>query len=230
VTQDRASGCVCASLSLVGQPTPIRPAPHLRQVQFKITGADVDPVSIARSILLFLAAVAEIGGALADLAGLARAQGRVVDRRRCARARGVWVCYLDASWPATAGCSSQAPWPGAWWWTSSGPIIGAAICLVGVAVIMYAPRGGSVILLVCVQNERAGLGVAIVQIGRGSRAWLIRSAAARLDAVDTRRHAIPGGLADRLDLGVGPSRKPAQGQPYEGCADKRGQYPVRPMW
>ena len=26
MTQDRASGCVCASLSLVGQPTPIRPS------------------------------------------------------------------------------------------------------------------------------------------------------------------------------------------------------------
>ena len=26
MTQDRVSGCVCASLSLVGQPTPIRPS------------------------------------------------------------------------------------------------------------------------------------------------------------------------------------------------------------
>jgi small multidrug resistance family-3 protein len=42
----------------------------------------------------------------------------------------------------TAASSSPDRWRGAWWSMDSGPTagIGAAICLLGVAVIMYEPR------------------------------------------------------------------------------------------
>ena len=105
-----------------------------------------------RSILLFtLAAVAEIGGAWLVWQGVREHRGLVfVGAGIVALGLYGFVAtfqpdpHFGRILAAYGGVSWPARWPGGWPSTASGPIgstlIGAVICLVGVAVIMYAPR------------------------------------------------------------------------------------------
>ena len=111
---------------------------------------------VAKSIALFvLAAIAEIGGAWLVWQGVREHTGwfwigpasspsaPTASSPPCSPTR-----TSAASWPPTAASSWPARWPGAWSSTDSGPTGGTSsaplICLVGVAVIMYAPRAASV--------------------------------------------------------------------------------------
>jgi small multidrug resistance family-3 protein len=90
-------------------------------------------VSVARSILLFaVAALFEIGGAWPVWQGIREHRGWVW--------AGLGVVALGAyGFVATFKTilNSAASWP----LTEVWDIIGAAVCLAGVGVIMYAPRG-----------------------------------------------------------------------------------------
>jgi small multidrug resistance family-3 protein len=109
-------------------------------------------MTVAKSVTLFvLAAIAEIGGAWADLAGYAGTPRPGVDRRRHRGTGGVrvrrsiaarhavrphlgrvWRCFVARS--LAWGMALDGFRPDRW------DLIGACVCLLGAAVIMYAPR------------------------------------------------------------------------------------------
>ncbi len=105
-------------------------------------------MTVTRSLLLFaLAAVAEIGGAWLVWQGLRENRGVLWVARVCAGLYGVVATCSrtpsSADLAATAGVIAGSL---AWGALVDGyrpdrfDLVGAAICLVGVAVIMYAPR------------------------------------------------------------------------------------------
>lgn len=113
-------------------------------------------MTVARSILLFvLAAVAEIGGALAGLAGRPRESKDLAFMAAGAVALGAYgfVATLqpDANFGRILAAYGGIFVAGSLLWgiTVDGfkpdrwDVWGAGICLVGVAIIMYAPRAGA---------------------------------------------------------------------------------------
>ncbi len=111
-------------------------------------------MTVVRSLLLFVAAaVAEIGGAWLVWQGVREHRGWLwVGAGVVALGLYGLVATLQpdatsvASSQRTAVCCSQGPSCGGWRWTVSVPtaydVVGALVCLVGVGVIMYAPRAG----------------------------------------------------------------------------------------
>ncbi len=105
-------------------------------------------MSVARSILLFaVAALFEIGGGWLVWQGVREHRGWIWAGLGVIALVPTGLSPLSktipssaAFWPPTAVCLSPGRWPGAWHWTVFGRT-GAAVCLAGVGVIMYAPRG-----------------------------------------------------------------------------------------
>jgi small multidrug resistance family-3 protein len=109
-------------------------------------------MTVLRSIVLFaLAALAEIGGGLAGLARRPRTPGPGLRRRWVPGPGRLWVCRHPPTRPhfgrILAACGGVfVAGSLAWAMLVDGfrpdryDLAGAALCLVGVAVIMYAPR------------------------------------------------------------------------------------------
>ena len=119
-----------------------------------VTGCDYGPVTVARSMLLFaLAAVAEIGGAWLVWQGVREHRGWVwIGAGVIALGLYGFVATLqpDANFGRILAAYGGVFVAGSLGWgmvvdgfrPDRFDVVGALLCLVGVAVIMYAPRPG----------------------------------------------------------------------------------------